>query len=552
MPFCIASTWLRRCLRLAGLCLIPLAASPAVLRSQQATDVQAEVFVNSDLERYLRVLQGQGLADLHPWSIRSFSPKEVRRFAVPDSAHPWSARYELAADSSVDVRLAWVRPEVRLLYNSGFPYGINDGPIWAGRGFTAALQGGFSVEYGPLALVLAPVAFYAQNTDFPLQPVPDSGRPAFADDRYPRAIDLPQRFGDASYSRIDPGESTLRLDAFGVATGISTASQHWGPAAEYPLLLGNNAGGFPHLFLGTARPVDLWLGKVHGRLVWGRLSQSDYSPVQSGSGLRFMSGLVGVFSPRGVDGLELGAARFFHTPWPEQGLEASNFLKPLEGFLKGGLADTGQGVDGRSDVDNQLASVFGRWVLPRSGFEVYGEFAREDHSYDLRDFLLEPDHDSGYMFGFLKSWRGMGDDLIALRGEVMNTQITHLSLVRDQVPFYIHAATLQGHTQRGQILGAAVGYGGSGTSLAADYYHPDGRWTLAWSRTRQGEHPVADSVSGTTSLTSEVLHTLGGEAVFFRGRTEIASGLTAGYEFNRQDSSDAFNLNASIRLRVRF
>src|SRR5690606_15276481 len=108
---------------------------------------------------------------------------------------------------------------------------------------------------------------------------------------------------------------------------------------------------------------------------------------------RVMSGLVGVFLPRWTPGLEIGVARFFHTPWPAGGLALDHFLKPFEGILKSGLDGDGMGGDG-SDRDNQLGSIFGRWAVPRTGFEVYGGFAREYHSYNLRDLFLEPDHNS--------------------------------------------------------------------------------------------------------------------------------------------------------------
>ena len=54
-----------------------------------------------------------------------------------------------------------------------------------------------------------------------------------------------------AYTRLDPGQSTIRLDFPAVTLGASTANQQWGPGSTHPLLLGNNAPGFTHLFLGT-------------------------------------------------------------------------------------------------------------------------------------------------------------------------------------------------------------------------------------------------------------------------------------------------------------
>jgi len=107
----------------------------------------------------------------------------------------------------------------------------------------------------------------------------ETGRLSFADGQWATYIDKPQRFGVDPYSQADFGQSELRVDTRGVAVGISTANQWWGPADRYPYVLGNNAAGFPHVFFGTSEPWNLWIAKVHGRIVYGTLDQSAYSPV---------------------------------------------------------------------------------------------------------------------------------------------------------------------------------------------------------------------------------------------------------------------------------
>ena len=44
-----------------------------------------------------------------------------------------------------------------------------------------------------------------------------------------------------------------------------------------------------------------------------------------------------------------------------------------------------------ASVGYQLASIFARWVIPEAGFEVYGEWARDDTPYNLMDMVREPD-----------------------------------------------------------------------------------------------------------------------------------------------------------------
>ena len=403
------------------------------------------------------------------------------------------------------------------------------------------------------------MAFRSQNAGFDLQENGQAGDLQFADGRFPTFIDRPQRFGNGAYSRIDPGQSTLRIDLPVVTFGASTANQHWGPAGQNPLLLGNNAAGFPHIFLGSSAPLDVGIAKIHGRLVGGKLSQSDYTNITGGARRRFMSGVIGVISPKGVTGLELGAARFFHETWPAGGLSLSNFTKPFESILKAPLAADGTdpGNPG-SSPDNQLASIFARWVLPRSGLEVYAEYGREDHSWNLRDFILEPDHSGGYVFGLKKILRSSPENFYVIRAETMNLQVSQLINGRDESPFYVHGSfvrgtgltgTRQGHTERGQILGASAGTGGNGTLLAVDRYQPNGRWTAFWSRELRQDIGSFWQTGVRTSPGFDVQHALGGEVVRFGERFDITAGITGVYNLARNLGNDAFNLNAHFSIR---
>jgi len=532
----------RTCSVLLGL----LCAASGVLSAQESGKVRAgsEVFVGSELEDYLRWMQVAGKSEFYPWSVRGLSPREVDRLAPADSAHPWAGHYELRTSGGSGLQVSLVRPETRVIFNSAFPYGANDGPLWAGKGITTAVQAGFSARFGPVSLVVAPIAFHAQNAAFDLLPIAGDSvvRSPFGDPRNGHAIDLPQRFGEGAYARIDPGESTLRVDLPVVTAGISTASQHWGPAAHNPILLGNNAPGYLHGFAGSSSPLNVLVGRAHGRMVWGKLDQSPYSPVPGDlrSADRFMAGIVATFIPRGAEGLEIGGGRFFHTPWPLGGLQWGHFLKPFEGFLKIHLDTTGFGDDSVSDIGNQLASVYARWVLPKSGLELYGEYGRDDHSKDLRDVALEPDHASGFMLGFRKLLTRSDSRILALHGEVLNLEVSHLQRVRFQAPFYTHAAgTRQGHTQRGQLLGAASGYGGGGSVLGVDYIHPTGRWSATWSRQLRQ--------SG-----GDVMHGVELQGLLFHGPVDLTAGVTGVYSFNRDMLADRFNLNTDLSVRIAF
>ncbi|HEX6037002.1 capsule assembly Wzi family protein [Longimicrobium sp.] len=520
---------------LAAAVLLAAAVAPA-----RAQDLELEALPGTDAERYLRALQVAGETPVGPWSLRGFSPREMRAMLPADSAHPWAARVRPAGDG---VRL--VRPRADLGWNSAFAYGQNDGAVWAGRGLTARGSAGAAARWGVLSLRVEPVAFWTQNGAYDLMPT-GTGEP-FADPVTPAGIDLPQRFGDEAYRRVDPGESLLRLDVRGVVVGVGTESQHWGPAIDQPLLLGPNAAGFAHAFVGTSAPRNVWIGRVHARLVWGRLDQSPWSLAPDSVADRFMSGFTATFQPRGMEGLELGVARFFHLPLTGRRVTLGDVLRPVEPFFKSARS----GPEGEEAVpENQLASVFARWVLPRAGAEVYGEYIRDDHNWNLRDFLLEPDHSAGYLLGASRAWRS-GRSLVSARAEWVNTQASHLREARNQGRLYRNGSLPQGHTQRGQLLGSEAGYGGGGSVVALDVFHPGGRWSMDWTRTR-----VRDNWGGTAATeqkddaVTDVIHSLGAEALFFRGPVDARASLRGSWELNRQFGDDAFNLTASVGMRI--
>jgi hypothetical protein len=291
--------------------------------------------------------------------------------------------------------------------------------------------------------------------------------------------------------------------------------------------------------------VDLLIGKIHGRLFWGRLSQSDYSPMRDVQPHRFATGLVGVLVPRGLPGLEIGGGRFFHILWSDNVLSHSNLTRTLSGILKSSGA-TARNPTG-SDPDNQLASAFFRWVFPKNGFEVYGEYAREDHNQNMRDLLSEPDQNSGYMLGMQRAWtRSAGRRVV--RAEVLNTRIPGLTLAREQTQFYVHTPVAQGHTSQGQVLGSIGGFGGGASALGFDNYSSGGRWTVSWSRIMRAENRSLP-LSMPNAQEADVMHALSFDALRYRGRFAISYELTGVWELNRDFGRDALNLRAASGVR---
>ncbi|HEX9580165.1 MAG TPA: hypothetical protein VF970_03590, partial [Gemmatimonadales bacterium] len=516
-------------------------------------EAQHLAFVGSEIERYYRSLQSAGAVASHPWTLRPFSQRELDGITPPDSGHPWAWRFPRTVQPPERALvLSMVPPRATTYFNSTFPWGYNDGPVWQGKGLTTALSGGVAGRWGPLSLVIAPTVFWAQNLDFPLQANGFTDSLRLAHGRFPVTIDAPQRFGDQPYGRLDPGQSTIRVDLPVVTLGVSTANQWWGPAVAHPTILGDNAAGFPHLFLGTSAPIDLWVGQAHGRLVWGDLRQSPWTQNLPPAHRRFVSGLVGVFQPRGLDGLEIGGSRLLHDRWPEDGLSVGDFTKPFGAFLRSQRPVGTDSLNPGADPDNGLAAIWARWVVPAHGFEFYGEYAKEDDNWDLRDFIGEPENSGGYVLGFRKLWGFDRTSFWGLEVEHLDMRPSQYVLGRTGGTFYVHGRQRQGHTQLGQVLGSEFGVGGVATTVALDRYHPGGRWQVNWTRVlRQDFQRLVEDPSRRYRRVAaldpdgyDVIQALGAEVVLFRGPLAVSGGLTAMYDFNRNFGDDAFNLNA--------
>jgi hypothetical protein len=258
-------------------------------------------------------------------------------------------------------------------------------------------------------------------------------------------------------------------------------------------------------------------------------------PVEPGT--RFLPGLVFVFSPRGLDGLELGLGRVIHNSMAMSDVGRVHILQPFDGIFAAQTGNTPQ---------NQMASVFGRWVFPGSGFEIYGEHVRRDYSWNLRDFVLNPDLNTANAFGFQKSWEQNNGRLAALRGEWVHAHTAPGSPVGFN-PMYLHSRVRQGHTHRGQLLGSPYAFFGSGTVMAADLYHARGRWTATWTRHLR-ENRAGHSDDPSQAL--DVMHSLGVETRILRGRFDVSAGITGVYNFNRYLEEDAFNLNLELGVRA--
>lgn len=545
-------------------CIAALLAAPLgrvrAQSDQSVVGARGGIAAGGELDNYLRYLETLGRVPLQPWSLRTFSAPEVDTLTRVTGEHPWAQSWLFQRPAGTR-HFAVLPISGAVRYNSAFPFGGNDGPIWAGRGATTSVQGGLAFAWGPVSAVLDPIAFRAENQSFALQRNGETGRLVFADGDYPNAVDRPQRFGNGAYSKFDWGESTVRIDLLGLSAGITTANQWWGPATVFPVILGNNAPGVPQVFLGTERPINVWIGRFQARVVYGFERQSDFSPVVGPDTFvngdlsgrrRFMSGLVATFTPAPIPGLELGAARYFHQAWLGR-IGSSELKTPFEGILKSSIPKgvAIPGIDNQDVLKNQLASVFARWVLPHSGFEVYAEYGHEDHNYDLRDLIEEPDHSRIAMAGLRKVFQRGPAKFSAFRAEFIDGSSPTLLRHRTEGYIYLHYPLKQGHTQDGQLLGANIGVGSpSGQNIAWETFSATGRSTWYVQRVVEDNQDTFIRSGIATHRVTHLLGTVGYERHRFGHNADLVYGVSATEGKRGPELRPTTNIGATLTVVV--
>lgn len=363
-------------------------------------------------------------------------------------------------------------------YNSAFPRPMTDGSFRPGRGALLGATGGFTLSARPFTLIVRPEFHYHQNSDFDIDEQSIPNHSPYIHHTVGTRIDLPQRFGDRPFSVAHLGQTTLRADWRGVTGGVSTENLWWGPALRNPLIMSSAAPGFPHAFIGSSRPVNIGIGHVHVRTLAGRLTESDYFDFDDENDHTLISGTVGTFEPAPLPGLVIGATRTF-------------MLRQSDGvgygtLLRNAFTDFRQNRTGAL-ADNQNVSIFALWAFPRAGVEIYGEFGRLDHWWEWIEVVTQPQRAGAKMWGIQKRFGEDGDGWRVLVEAVDLVDPFPLNGPVWQIVWYTHGGLRQGHTHRGQLLGAPVGPGSRSQVLAVDRFSRAYEYGMELTRTIYNE-----------------------------------------------------------------
>ncbi|MEB2783039.1 capsule assembly Wzi family protein [Algoriphagus persicinus] len=352
-------------------------------------------------------------------------------------------------------------------YNSTYAFGVNDGAFIPNRGIQSILSAGAYLEYGSFSLQLQPELLMAQNKDYKGFPIEHQASILFYYE-YMNRIDMPERFGEESYTHAYLGQSSIRYNFQEYSIGISSENLWWGPGRRNSLLLGNNAPGFVHLTANTRKPVRTKIGSFEGQVIGGFLSSSGFLPPWSDyriqennvyipkpeNNKRFLTGLVLTYQPKWVPGLFLGYGSVNHV-----------YREDISG-----LGDVLPIFNGRKKPDNiidnttakrqQFSSGYFRWLSATGHFEFYGEYGTRGNSMKLNDFMITPESGRAFTFGFshLMSLKKPGH-YFQISSEMTQTGQTIRDDIRSLKTWYIHDYVVEGYTQNGQVLGAGNGPG---------------------------------------------------------------------------------------------
>src|SRR5699024_1520608 len=306
-------------------------------------------------------------------------------------------------------------------------------------------------------------------------------------------IDLPFRFGPDSFTTFSMGHSSIRLHLYGFEVGLSTEPLWWGPGVKYALTMSNNAPGMPHYFTGTHEPLELpWnIGRLEFHWMIGYPRDSDYFTYipQYQSKSRFMNGLNIVYSPSFMPNLHIGTSRIIQQYTPTGGLSFGDYFGVFAPFPKPDKEALKRARDESHYEDKYaLKSLYFRWVLPKSNAEIYGEYYKEGRNWNFRDFLMEPQHGGGYTVGVQKIFKSNWIDFVKVNAEINSLVPRLLDVVRPQTYYYTHKNIKQGHTNKGQVLGAAIGPGSESQYLGIEGFFKNGKLGLFAQRVVKNDH----------------------------------------------------------------
>lgn len=369
------------------------------------------------------------------------------------------------------------------VYNSNRPFGWGNSGLKNGVGFQNLTSPGIYGKLFFLEIQLRPEFIFSHNKPFSGYKGGYSEEIDLLRFKYWNFGDNPEKFTKDYESKAYWGQSYASLNFGKLEIGFSTQNIWWGPGQFTGLIFSNNAQGMKHFYLKTKQPADIFIGKLEGHLISARAEDSSVLPSQNdllntiyatpfSGDWRYISGLSLTYQPVFLPQLFIGFNRTFQQYNDDVGPNLIDRFPVFQVFQKKKLFTNGNSVSYDTLAQSQQVSLTFRYVNVKAKFEVYGEFGRRDHSYDWREFVLNPEHARAYLIGFSKLFlTGKSERFIQVRGEVIHQQESVNRYIRypdelisSSTSWHTHYQ-VRGFTNYGEAMGVGIGVGANAQIL---------------------------------------------------------------------------------------
>ena len=432
-------------------------------------------------DEYLRILQLEGKID--PTISFTSRPNFLNSKLTRDSFYKYLDS-NLIVHKSLKNKFFEFRPvmaQIRTQYNSLLPYGWNDEGMIKARGIQSLSRFGLYTRIGPLHIQYIPEYVNAENAIFDTSA--EYGR-------QPRG----------RYLHNFLGQTSARLNLGKISVGYSNENLFWGPGQYGAIIMSNNAPGFSHYTINTLRPIKSIIGSFEFQLVIGRLEQDPTMPFEAYSlqligwnQPRIFNGLNIVYQPKFLPNLFIGINRAYQYSENLIDKQGTGFVSKYLPVFSQVFKQAEGGTQEDSIPRDQQISIYTRWLFPNSHAEFYFEYGWNDHSYNFRDFWIDPEHSSSYLVGFKKLMPLTKSRWLELNAEIIQTAQTIDYLVRTAGDWYVYENG--GYNQFNQILGAGSGQGNNIQTLQLNLIHGLSKIGIKFQRIQHQPTPASGSYS---------------------------------------------------------
>jgi hypothetical protein len=458
-------------------------------------------------------------------------------------------------------------------YNVRRPYGYNNSSLYPAAGYQTRVSGGFLLKAGIFRVQIKPEFVYAENKRFDTfaDVQINSKNTALLNAYYfnINSIDAPERFGNKSLQHLYPGQSKITVNFKNIEAGISTENIWWGPGVQNSIMMSNSAPGFLHWTFNSVKPIKTIIGSFEWQIIGGNLKQSGYFPIdtskiRNSQGIsyltkpkvtRYISAYTVNWQPKWLKGLYLGITGYDYMD-KDSLYDKRNVIRKLFPVITGSSLKANDALNSTGGDNQDFAFAFNiRQLLPLYNAEIYFEWARNDRTGSINDFLQEPAHSAAITLGGRKLFELSKDSYIQIKAELTQLQRSETFLLRDEPTWYTHfSSPRDGYSNDGRYVGAGIGPGSNSFMFDISYLKGMNSYGLTLERQLHNNDLYYSAFSGTGNSNS---HWVDINSTFYTNiklkKYLISAEITPVYSLNYQyNHGNGYNLHGRLNLTYYF